>query len=293
MKKWALLLICTQLFAARPPYGLSTTEICCPASRCEGYARALYWKTCVPAFPFVIQNDQVKTIRPEYKLGFQIGARLLSPNWLTVAEGDYTQIDNRTKRTATGDIIPTGTGKTNAEFLIRYKTGNLVGGRYIYQLQDFGLYTYVGGRYSNIIEETRNFGRVQRIQFEGGGPEFGVGGRSGSLCGFQAVGKFSLFGIIGKRTEKVTVDKNLRNKTRSNTICVPGILFRMSVTYTHRARQGWEFVGEIGYEIDHYFQAIEKNDVLTVPAKADPVFLFTSKHNVTFCGPFAGLRVRY
>lgn len=288
MKKWIFFLLAAITLRAEVPFDYSYADICCPASRCEAYARVLYWKASIPPFTVAFEDPTIKQIRPSYKVGFQVGGRLLSVNHYTVMQGDYTQIDSRNSERFTGFFVPTGFGTANAELLIKYKSGYLAGGRYLYRRGDFGLYFYTGGRYSNIIEEHRIESNVERLSFEGGGPVFGIGGESAAYCGFQGVGRLSLFGLIGKQSDKITEGRAVIYKQRTHTICVPGMAFRFALSYTRCGREGWQLIGEVGYQFDLYMNAISGSLFLSGPR-----FFNTFKHNVIFCGPYAGLRLRY
>ncbi len=281
MKRLFLLFI-LPCFGFSAPFSLTYRDVCCPASRCAGFARLLYWNISIPPVAYVIQNGHIVALKPDYHLGLEVGGRLVSVNQLTIMEGSYTQLDSTVSGQATGEILNGEDGTAKAKLQVRYKTGYLAFGRYFYRGCDFGIYAFVGGRYTHIVRKDRlkvvggNTGDG-KAAFEGGGFEFGFKGESGSLAGFQGFGRFSFIGVIGKQTQRGKINGRVLEKTRSTTPCLPGFIFRGGVTLTRCGKSGWQVIFEAGYALDLYFQGITN----------------AINHNIAFFGPYAGMKLRY
>ncbi len=171
------------------------------------------------------------------------------------------------------------------------------------------VHAYLGVRYIDLFErlKTRFTGtwaadslgpaqinQSQRSEFDGTGPEVGLGGQFCVWGDFGISGELGMMALIGTRKNRVrTIVEIFESGSTSverqefqydNCLAViPGINFRTAVNWTMECSCIKGGV-ELGYKLDHYFNALYSaiNAVNT-----------TKLRGIGFAGPFVGFSLTY
>ncbi len=289
--------------------GIATLGAIDLQKRCwEIGAELLYWRPCSPSYEYgtIVHSDsdvESLAIQPDYEAGFRIFGATYTWDCCHIFSIDWTRLytsDAVKKSAGTLFVFPNETDLTDAtvraRLKYRYNKVNVRAGRYIASYCDSKAYVFGGIRYVNIERfQEAKAGSVQSFQsskFDGAAFEVGFGMVAEEGCGFAITGHFAGLMGIGERrlTQKVNT---IRYRHPSHTACIPGLEARLGVRYRYECSCFW-INAEIGYEIDHYFDALALvTDGNAIRNTTNPAIGATSNIGVGFSGPYLQISVRF
>ena len=288
-------------------------------------ARALYFTpiTCpfsyasVQTFVFgpdTISTGQAQVIpcRPEW--GFRVFGNYLHDCFF--AKVSYQWFEVTTTRSIVAPSVRiagsagSAAGKATGQEAMEYQNVDVRVGRYLLRGCRSSLYLYGNGRWVDLshrrsarntfINTNGEFVEVQeKSQLEGGALGIGFGGEVDIWCNFGAFIDGNLLGVIGRRSIK---DVRFRGQTPtilqirrqfypSETCVIPEVDFRIGLNYTYTCGC-WALVGEVGYEVDHFWDASAMPELTSsgVPQSLTGEFM-PACQDLGFSGLFFGARL--
>ena len=205
-----------------------------------------------------------------------------------------------------------GPAKITGRVQIEYQNVDVRLGQYFLRGCRSSLYLYGNGRWIDlshrrsarqaILASGTALDTQEKSQLEGGALGIGCGGEVDVWCNFGAYIDANLLGVIGRRSLK---DVRFRTITLASTVnsqqgypsdtCVtPEVDFRIGLNYTYQCGC-WTLVGEVGYEVDHFWHASMFPDlVTTIDTDADensPRDFVPVCEDLGFSGLFFGARL--
>ena len=246
-------------------------------------AHALYWKpmTCSWAYGRIpgTNESRVQSIKADYEWGLQVFGIYTRDCFF--AELSYTWLETRdASRRISGLVIPVFPVVTNlngavAKLDYDYQNVDLKLGRFLHRTCgcEFNLFGNI--RWVEIEERRMLTGDNQfptapgptrltyEAEFSGVGLGVGTGGEY-TICGpFHAYGQLNFMAIIGGRKNPTNFAQGtiqaLRVDYKKNTCIIPAAEFRFGFNY----QVTWRClttVWEIGYEVDYYWNVIERTN---------------------------------
>jgi len=274
---------------------------------------ALYWKSCQCPFdygelrsnvlsPTPVTESQMLRVKPGYEWGFRvwIGAE----RDCTFATLDWTYYSDTDLSIANaGDnnlvVVPNLANATRAvaRMKTRYNKINLRLGYYFHRGCDIDFYTFAGLRYLDldslrnvVVQAVSDEDSLKQIyQWDGFGVEVGLGTDYHIGCGFHLAGYIAGIGALGHQKTRADMEGQGAGGTPSRwryptyVQCLPGVEFRLGFNYTYVCGC-WQLKGEIGYQLDYYFDMFSIKD-----GDSD----FSRCIDVGFAGPFIGLSLQF
>ena len=281
------LLLVAQYAGARP-------TACCVVTESAGLdicgewaagAHALYFAPLTCPFGFAnvsnqtigeldIINSKARTVscRPDW--GFRLFGNYLSGclfagvryQWLDLT----TTVSTIATNIAGGGIA--GQARVRGQVGIEYQNFDVRLGTYVQQGCSSVFYIYGNVRWVDLshrraasfvrLSDQSNESFTEKSQLQGGAVGIGIGGEVVVGCGVGAFMDGNVLGVIGARSLRDVKYRQLQTGVQfrdlqlrypSDTCIVPEADVRLGISYTSKFGC-WEFVGEIGYEVDYFWQ---------------------------------------
>ncbi len=284
-------------------------------------ADALYWNsTRTPITAWTLQSgDPVNVVRSEeISPGYDWGARLFAqwnfPCSRGFIRGGYQYVRTLDKSNQRGGNIAVpwanfGAGAAinaaDASLKLLYQRAELVGGFTMWQGWCSRFYAYGGGLWFQLSQKVKSdvHGRInnldatsdfnEKTQAQGVGGIAGFGGEYNVTQGLFVVAKVGAIAAAAERTLKQTIraPTTLIQNGRLNATypsrwgLLPGLEAQLAIRYTLGAC-GLYLSGELGWEIQHYFNAFRTSQGSATAGQ-------TTFVDCGFSGPYAGLKLRF
>jgi Legionella pneumophila major outer membrane protein precursor len=284
-------------------------------------ADALYWKSTRD--PIQVWSQQAGTptnffrtyeLNPGYNWGARVHGQWNLPcdNWFVRGGYLYLQTLDHSRIRGLNVTAPWGGLSTDsavnaadASLTLYYQRAELLAGYNFHKGRCARAYTYGGGFWVDLLQkfksdvhgtlqaESVNARLIQKTRAQGVGAIIGFGGEYNVTQGLYLLGRFGGMALAAERDLKSTtrgpaaVQENGRLEALypSNWGLFPGFEASVAVRYTAGFCGLW-ISGELGWEIQHYFNAFRT--VVGSPAGAQTTFI-----DCGFAGPYAGLRLKF
>ncbi len=267
------------------------------AADCIVGAEALYWKPCNSSYFYgsIGESDVVQrelTLTPDYDWGFRIYGEVNNSCYFANLEWAYyrgtTSAENRRGDPFSAALIQGASQQT------RYNKVSLKGGLAICR----NISVYFGGRWFEItLRQSSRLtasvpvvvdGRQSTTNISAGGVEAGIRAYTDIWCGFGLEMRLGVIGAVGQQDHTLTelLNQSIQRKDlHSQTLCLSALEVRAALSYRYECGRCW-IQGEIGYEMDYYFDALLQDLFLNEAPEVIPA-------NFGIGGPFVGLRVGF
>lgn len=252
-------------------------------------------------------DDSVASVRCPLDWGIRVLGNYEQQCWF--AGASYQYFDARVKK---GNDNPNlvsrvGTGDaTRVKLEVNYQYAEVRLGKYIHQRRGCQFYLFGNTRWVDLWSRrqvstaaingvTLSFN--EKSELHGGALGIGAGSTS-NICGpLNLFGEVNMLGVIGQRS---AVDNEFMDASTQRTaaidvsyssdVCVvPELNFRLGLNYTYNCR-GSVLVGEIGYELDHFWNSFAFNDYAIGQS---PTTQFRKCENIGFSGLFFGGKILF
>jgi Legionella pneumophila major outer membrane protein precursor len=275
---------------------------------------ALYWKPDNGGFDYVqtpagaglALNACVHSLRPDYDWGVRGTARYFSPSGCTSAEFSGLWIRSTDSVSKPFDnaaiafsIFSTEDG-AEARLRIEYWNLDLRLTQFLVRDPRYNIYALGGARFaSHTFKEAAvgvfgaaldPTGGIVESRFDGAGPEVGIGGDVCIWQGFSLISHSNICAIVGeRRTRGLTVAPEQKLRFDRATVISPCLNIRVAVRYC-LSWSCFQVSGEVGCELDHYWNALNVIPALNGGANLGQQRL---ERDIGWAGPYAGLMVGF
>ena len=284
-------------------------------------AHALFWTPVTCAYDYVVNSPAatptapfigtVSALKCSTDWGFRVfGNYLLDCSFIGLG---YQWFKSKTADSRTGaDLRIKGGGAVNsgrvaARQTIEYQNVDLRWGQYLHRTCGCNFYLFGNARWvdlsyrRSIRQQVLNTDQIRLVteksSLQGGALGVGTGAEFDLWCGIGLFGEANVLGVIAERSTRNInfIDPNpaqsVSARYPSDTCINPELDFRIGLNYSYTCGC-WTFVGEIGYEVDYFWDAVAfpTNTATQLVGPSDWVVVC---QNVGFSGLFFGGRVLF
>lgn len=278
-------------------------------------AHALVFTPSGCAFDFATTTvanfrDNISTVGCQLDWGFRVFAAYLSRCSFTGFS--YQWFDSKSAASLAAPAV-TRFGQvanvTKASLRLQYQNVDVRMGKFLHRscgcdFYVFGNARWVDLQYRRTVQGIVNTGQLagqvqtvnQKSTLQGGALGVGAGAEFDVWCDVGLFGEANILGIIAERSTKDATFTNVTPAgvaatvpfTYASDTCInPELNFRLGLNYTYTCGC-WSFVGEVGYEVDYFWNAFAFNQ-FTGPA----ITQFRQCEDVGFSGLFFGGKVLF
>lgn len=275
-------------------------------------AHALVFSPTVCEFDYATTDnasnqDAVSTLQCPLDWGFRVFGTYLSKCSFTGLSYQWYQSTAADSVSAAQLISRQGdrVNRAKAKVRLEYQNVDFRMGKFLHRACGCAFYVFGNARwvdleYKRVVRGEFTNGNsntnTQKNKLQGGALGVGAGADFDLWCDIGIFGEANILGVIAERSTADTQrDITTANGTQSVPIrygsdtCInPELDFRLGLNYTYTCGC-WTVVGEIGYELDYFWNAFAIDDVDNV----GPSSLFRKCEDVGFSGLFFGGRVLF
>ena len=245
-------------------------------------AHALYFTPLTCAYDYVVNSPttmasftgDVSSLKCSADWGFRVFGNYLSD--CSFVGLSYQWFESKTAGSRTGtDLrvrggLEVNDGRVEARQTIEYQNLDFRVGKYLHRACGCNFYLFGNARWVDIsyrrairqlIQDTDLYRlATEKSDLKGGALGVGTGADFDLWCDIGLFGEANVLGVIAERsTRNVSFVEANRNDTvsaryPSDTCISPELDFRLGLNY-HYTCGCWTFVGEIGYELDYFWDA--------------------------------------
>ena len=296
-------------------------EPCCPdwCDMCGTWeigAHALVFTPVACEYDFATQstvptgeNFSVATVKCELDWGFRVFGRYLSD--CSFFGLSYQWYQSKSARGVTGldavrNLANLTAARAEASLRFEYQNVDVSVGKYLHRSCGCNFYVFGNARWVDLSYNRHTRGidvagivlnANEKSTLEGGALGVGVGTEIDLWCDIGLFGSANLLGVIAERSTRrvfapaggAAAPANVQTIRYGSDTCInPEVDFRIGLNYTYQCGC-WGFVGEIGYEVDYFWNAFSfpQGNVTT------PTERFRVCEDVGFSGLFFGGRILF
>ena len=245
-------------------------------------AHALYWTPVTCQYTYVVNNPPANTgqaaagsasaLKCSADWGFRVFGRYLCD--CTFLGLSYQWFDSKVADSRTGENLVARTGiqadgRVTARQTIEYQNVDFRWGKYLHRACGCNFYVFGNARWIDITyrrsirQQVLNTDNInlfrEKSKLEGGALGVGVGAEFDLWCDIGLFGEANVLGVIAERSTRnvglfVPTGENRTISYPSDTCINPELAFKLGLNYTYTCGC-WTFVGEIGYELDYFWDA--------------------------------------
>ncbi len=279
-------------------------------------AHALIFSPTVCEFDYATtenasNQDSVSTLHCPLDWGFRVFGTYLSKCSFTGLS--YQWFQSTAADSVTGVQLVSRQGnqvnRTQAKIRLEYQNVDFRMGKFLHRACGCAFYVFGNVRWVDLeykravrdhLTTTGMSGDIeinsQKSKLQGGALGIGTGADFDLWCDVGIFGEANILGVIAERsttdmqTQTLTtgITTNIPSRYGSNTCINPELDFRLGLNYTYTCGC-WTVVGEIGYELDYFWNAFAVNNV----DSTGPTSLFRKCEDVGFSGLFFGGRLLF